>query len=135
MENGTVYLGRILAGPTKWASLLWREAQHEAGDRCAHGGTGGSPAVFGLPPARAGLGRRLEHAGGVGKSFWALERRKTHRRRCSTVTGGRPKGNGGEGVEKRSSTMRYPEVRWYSGNRRRGQRAARAVHPWWSTQL
>jgi hypothetical protein len=43
MENGTVYLGRILAGPTKWAGLLWREAQNEVGDHWGHGGAGGSP--------------------------------------------------------------------------------------------
>jgi hypothetical protein len=28
----------------------------------------------------------------------------------------------------------YPRVRWYSGNQRRGQRAAGAVHPRWSTR-
>jgi hypothetical protein len=67
MENGTMYLGRILAGPTKWASLLWREAYYKAGDPCTHGGAGGSPAVSGLPPARAGPGRRLEHTGGGGR--------------------------------------------------------------------
>jgi hypothetical protein len=54
------------------------------------------------------------------------------------VTCGRPKGNSGEGLEKCSSTVRersvsYPRVRWYSGNQRRGQRAAGAVCPWWST--
>jgi hypothetical protein len=95
------------------------------------------PTIYGLPLAKAGPGRRLEHTGGVGKSFWALEQRKTPRRRCSTVTDGRQKGNGSERLAKNSSMVRErsarcPGVRWYSGNQRRGQRAARAVRPRWS---
>jgi hypothetical protein len=38
------------------------------------------------------------HAGGSGVRFWAVGRGETHHGTCSTTAGGRPEGNGMEGV-------------------------------------
>jgi hypothetical protein len=81
MENGSVYLDQILAGPTKWAGLLWREAKHEAGDRCAHVAL--APATpFPACWRRGRWGGRYEHDGGALKWFEGSAGNEAHRRAC-----------------------------------------------------